>query len=153
MYLGLLKEQQNFLLTPTGARIAIIMICLWAWTGYYTVLILSSYQHINPLLYKSGQLDGANSVQTFMYITLPTIKPVVLFSSILLFGGIFQLISEIMIVSKGGPEESTLTLAYYVYRLSFEYAPQFGYATTISLIILLFSLVTTIIQYLMRGKQ
>ena len=37
MYLGLLKEQQNFLLTPTGARIAIIMICLWAWTGYYTV--------------------------------------------------------------------------------------------------------------------
>ena len=153
MYLGLLKEQQNFLLTPTGARIAIIMICLWAWTGYYTVLILSSYQHINPLLYKSGQLDGANSVQTFMYITLPTIKPVVLFSSILLFGGIFQLISEIMIVSKGGPEESTLTLAYYVYRLSFEYAPQFGYATTISLIILFFSLVTTIIQYLMRGKQ
>lgn len=140
-------ESYNYLLTPYGARIAVILLCLWAWTGYYTIFILSGLQNIDRSMYESAIIDGANSFQTLRYITIPAISPVLLFVSVLIFGAMFQMITEIMILTKGGPAESTLTLAYYAYRLSFEYAPQFGYATTVSVVILILSIASTFILF------
>ena len=126
-------------LTPTGARIAICIVCVWAWSGYYTLLLLSAMQSIDPLVYKAAKLDDLNGWQIIYKITLPIIMPVVLFCSVLLSGGIFQLFAEVMIISKGGPEHSTITLSYYIYQLCFEYVPQFGYAACIAIVIFIIS--------------
>lgn len=143
---NVITEANNYLLTATGARIAIIIVCIWAWTGYYTMLILSAMQNINPLLYKAAKIDGASDFQVLTKVSLPLLKPIILLSSVMLSGGIFQLFTEVFIISRGGPEETTLTLAYYIYRLCFEYASQFGYAASIGIIIFLISSIAGFIQ-------
>lgn len=144
--LNIISVPHNFLLTISGSRLAIIIVCIWAWTGYYTLLLISGLQSVDPTLYKAAKIDGANGLQILFRVTLPSIKPLLLFSSVLLSGGVFQLFAEIMIISRGGPEESTLTLAYYIYRLCFEYVPQFGYAATIALFIFVISALISIAQ-------
>jgi len=145
-------EPTNYLLAPSGARLAIVIVCIWAWSGYYTMLLLSAMQSVDPLVYKAARLDGLNNFQILYKITLPIIKPVVLFCSVLLSGGIFQLFAEVMVISKGGPEHSTITLSYYIYRLCFEYVPQFGYAASIAILIFLISGTIGFVQ-LKLGEQ
>lgn len=98
-------------------------------------------------------MDSANDWQIFFNITLPSLKPIIIFSSILLTGTVFQLFSEVMIISKGGPLNSTITLAYYIYRLSFEYTPQFGYASAIAVLLLAISLIFSIAQSFFWNKK
>ncbi len=137
----------NYLLTPFGARIAIIIVCIWAWSGYYTMFLLSAMQSIDPFVLKVAKLDGLNNFQILYKIKLPIIKPIILFCSILLFGSIFQLFVEVMIISKGGPEGSTVTLSYYIYTLCFQYVPQFGYAASIAILIFIISGVVAFFQF------
>lgn len=145
-------ESVNYLLTPFGARIAIVIVCIWAWSGYFTMLLLSAMQGVDPIVYKAAKLDGLNGFQILYKITLPIIKPVALLCSVILSGGIFQLFAEVMIISKGGPEHSTITLSYYIYQLCFVYVPQFGYAASIAIIIFLISGTIGFIQ-LKIGEQ
>lgn len=142
----------NYLLTPIGARFAIITVCIWAWGGYYTMIILSAMQSVDPLIYKAAKIDGLNNRQILWRVTLPILKPVLLFCSVLLSSGIFQLFAEVMIISRGGPEHSTLTLSYYIYQLCFEYVPQFGYAASIAIMIFLISGILGFVQ-LKAGEQ
>jgi len=136
----------NYLLTPIGANIAIIVVCIWAWSGYYTILLLSAMQSIDPLIYKAARIDGIGTFKILYKITLPILSPVLLFCSVMLSGGVFQLFAEILIISKGGPEHSTITLAYYLYQLCFQYIPQFGYAVSIGILILFISGIIGFIQ-------
>lgn len=151
--LNLIDEPISFLLTETGARIAIAFVCIWAWTGFHTLLFLSSMQNTDPLLYKVARVDGANAIQTFFRITLPSIRHIVIFSSILLFGSAFQLFAEVSLISKGGPGGATLTLSYYIYRLCFEYVPQFGYATAVGILIFVISAIISFVQLKVGGKN
>lgn len=95
-------EFTNYLLTTDGARIAIVIVCIWAWSGYFTLLMLSGMQSINPQVYKIAKIDGLSPFKTTFKVTLPIVKPVVLLSSVILTGGIFQLFAEVMIISQGG---------------------------------------------------
>lgn len=151
--LNLIDEPISFLLTDSGARIAIALVCIWAWTGFHTLLFLSSMQNTDTLLYKAARVDGANSIQSFFRITLPSIKHIIVFSSILLLGSAFQLFAEVSIISKGGPGGATLTLSYYIYRLCFEYVPQFGYAAAVGILIFVISAVISFIQLKVGGKD
>jgi len=147
MRFGIVSDPTNYLLTPLGARIAIVIVCLWAWTGFYTLLFLSSLQNINPIIYKIAKADGANFFQIFLKITLPHLKFIILLSSVLLIGGAFQLFAEITIISRGGgPEHSTITLAYYIFQLSFAFVPQFGYAISIGILIFVISAFSCFVQ-------
>lgn len=145
-------EFTNYLLTTDGARIAIVIVCIWAWSGYFTLLMLSGMQSINPQVYKIAKIDGLSPFKTTFKVTLPIVKPVVLLSSVILTGGIFQLFAEVMIISQGGPEYATITLSYYIYRLCFEYVPQFGYAAAIAILIFVISGTVGFIQ-LKLGEQ
>lgn len=151
--LNLIDEPINLLLTETGAQIAIAFVCIWAWIGFHTLLFLSSMQNIDPLLYKAARVDGTNVIQSFFRITLPSIKHIIVFSSILLLGSAFQLFAEVSIISKGGPGGATLTLAYYIYRICFEYVPQFGYAAAIGILIFVISAVISFVQLKAGGKN
>lgn len=146
-------ELKNRLLTSSGARLAIAIVCVWAWTGYYTLLILSAMQSIDPLIFKMARIDGLNDRQILLKIIFPIIKPVIMFCSVLLSGGIFQLFAEVMIISKGGPEHSTMTLSLYIYQLCFEYVPQFGYAACVAMLIFFVSGIIGVFQLKLGEKQ
>ena len=151
--IGFNNTTTNYLFLPLGARTAIVMVCIWAWTGYYTMLILSAMQNIDPILYKSSIMDGANARQILFRVTIPVLKTVILLCSVLLAGGIFQLFAEVMIITKGGPQQSTLTLAYYIYMLCFNYVPQYGYAASIGAVMFLISVVLSIVQIIIGERE
>ena len=137
----------NYLLTPLGARIAIVVVCIWAWSGYYTMLMLSAMQSIDPIVRRAAKVDGLSRSRILYKIVLPIILPVVLLCSILLFGGIFQLFAEVMVITRGGPAGSTMTLSLYMYQLSFQFVPQFGYAASIAVLIFLISSIVGFVQF------
>ena len=88
-------------------------------TGYNAIIILSGLQNISADLYEAASIDGATRIEQFFKITLPCVKPVLLFSVILSVNGILQLFTEPNLITGGGPVNGTLTIVQYLYNSGF----------------------------------
>jgi len=82
-----------------------------------------------------------------LFITVPLLKPVILFTTVTSTIGTLQLFDEAMNITNGGPANSTMTLSLYIYNLSFSYVPNFGYAATVSYVIVVLSAVLAVVQF------
>jgi lactose/L-arabinose transport system permease protein len=91
----------------------------WRWTGYNAVILLSGLQNIPKDLYDAASVDGAGSVTRFFRITVPLLRPVLLFCTVLGTIGTLQLFTEPFILTGGGPNNATLTSFYYIYDTGF----------------------------------
>jgi lactose/L-arabinose transport system permease protein len=105
-------------------------------------------------------MDGANKIQQFFYITIPMLKPIIVFTTIMSTIGTLQLFDEPMNLSSGGvtassigPGNSLLTLSVYIYNLAFKYMPNFGYAAAVSYVIVFFAAILTVIQFKVAGEK
>lgn len=139
---------------PGTATFVLILAMIWRWTGYNMIFYLSAMQNISGDLYEAASIDGASSSQGFFKITLPLLKPMILFTTVMSTIGTLQLFDEPMNFSAGGttasmvgPDNCFLTLSVYIYNLCFKYTPKFGYAATVSYAILIIVAVLTIIQF------
>jgi len=139
---------------PGTATFVLILAMIWRWTGYNMIFYLSAMQNISGDLYEAASIDGATSSQGFFKITLPLLKPMILFTTVMSTIGTLQLFDEPMNFSAGGttasmvgPDNCFLTLSVYIYNLCFKYTPKFGYAATVSYAILIIVAVLTIIQF------
>lgn len=144
---GLINEPIGWLLTPVLARISIIIAITWRWTGYNMIFYLSALQNIDDGIYESARIDGANALQIFFKITVPLLKPIILFTSIMSTIGTLQLFDETFQITNGGPGHATLTLSQYIFNLMFVFSPDFGYAATVSYTILVMVLTLSIFQF------
>lgn len=117
------------------ARIVIMLIMTWRWTGYNMIIILAGLQGIPDDYYEAARIDGANAIQQFIHITIPMLKPVILFSTILSTIGTLNLFTEPYLLTNGGPNNSTISLGLYIYRQAFQ-SVNLTYAATISVAIL-----------------
>src|SRR5258708_3809056 len=98
-----------------GARVSLCLLIIWAWLGYNMVLMLAGLQTIPADLTEAAQIDGANSGQAFMYITIPLMRPVLTFSIVLSTMGSFGLFTEVSILTNGaGPMNATITPIAYI---------------------------------------
>jgi lactose/L-arabinose transport system permease protein len=104
---------------PFWARVLIILALTWRWTGYNAVILLSGLQNIPKDLYDAASVDGAGSVVRFLRITVPLLRPVILFCTVLGTIGTLQLFTEPYILTSGGPANATLTTFYYIYDTGF----------------------------------
>lgn len=145
--IGFLDLPISWLQDPFWAKIVIIIALLWRWTGYNMLFYLSALQNINEEIYEAARIDGANVIQQFRYITLPLLKPIILFTAIQSTISTIQLFDEPLNITNGGPANSTMTVSMYIYKLGFEYLPNFGYAATVSYIVMLIIVVLSIIQF------
>ncbi|MCK9191634.1 MAG: sugar ABC transporter permease [Sphaerochaetaceae bacterium] len=139
---------------PGTATFVLILAMIWRWTGYNMIFYLSAMQNISGDLYEAASIDGASSSQGFFKITLPLLKPMILFTTVMSTIGTLQLFDEPMNFSAGGttasmvgPDNCFLTLSVYIYNLCFKYTPKFGYAATVSYAILIIVAILTIIQF------
>lgn len=132
---------------PFWARVLMIIAITWRWTGYNMIFYLSALQNVDPGIYEAARIDGASPIQQFFKITIPMLKPVILFTSITSTIGTLQLFDEPMNLTGGGPGNATTTISQYIYNLSFEYTPNFGYAAAVSYSIVVFVVILTIIQF------
>lgn len=149
----LISEPINWITDPFWAKVTIIIAITWRWTGYNMIFYLSSLQNIDRSIYEAAKIDGATSIQQFFRITIPMLKPIILFTSITSTIGTLQLFDEPMNITKGGPGDATMTISQYIYNLSFEYSPDFGYAATVSYVIVILVVIFSILQFKAAGDR
>ncbi len=146
MNLNLISSPINWIGQPWTARILIVLALTWRWTGYNMIFYLAGLQNINPTIYEAAKIDGANAWTRFTKITIPLLKPIILLTTIMSTNGTLQIFDETQILTNGGPANATLSLSQYIYRLSFQYSPRFGYAAAISYVIFLLVAILAFIQ-------
>ncbi|MFC0469200.1 carbohydrate ABC transporter permease [Halalkalibacter kiskunsagensis] len=153
MNLAIISQPIQWMTDPFWAKITIIIAITWRWTGYNMIFYLSALQNIDNSIYEAAKIDGANAFQQFFKITIPMLKPIILFTSIVSTIGTLQLFDEVMNITGGGPGNATLTISQYIYNLSFEYTPDFGYAATVSYAIVVMIVFFSIIQFKVAGDK
>ncbi len=151
--LGILSTGYNFLGHPNSARIVIILALIWRWTGYNMVFYLSGLQNIEYSVYEAAKIDGASPFQSFFRITIPLLKPTILLTAIMSTNGTLQLFDESVNLTNGGPANATITMSHYIYNVSFKYGPNFGYAASMSYLILILVAVLAFIQLKVGDKR
>lgn len=153
LQLNLISQPLNWISDPVLAKVTIILAITWRWTGYNMIFYLSALQNVDKSIYEAARIDGASSMQQFFFITIPLLKPIILFTSIVSTIGTLQLFDEVMNITNGGPGDATVTISMYIYNLSFEYTPDFGYAATVSYVVLLLVVVFSLLQFKVAGDD
>ena len=129
-----------------AARFVIIIALVWRWTGYNMVFYLAGLQNIDQSIYEASRIDGATAFQQFFKITIPLLKPTILLTAIMSTSGTLQLFDESVNLTAGGPGKSTMTLAHYIFNISFVETPKFNYAAALSVFILISVAILSAIQ-------
>ena len=153
MKIHVLEEPIAWITDPVFAKILIIIAITWRWTGYNMVFYLSGLQGIDDSIYEAADIDGATSVQKFFRITLPMLKPIILFTTINSTIGTLQLFDEPMNITQGGPANATITISQYIYNILFKYSPDFGYAAAVSYVIVVLIVVLSFVQMKVGDKD
>ncbi len=156
----IIKEPIRWLLDPFWAKVTLIIALTWRWTGYNMMFYLAGLQNIPTEVYEAAEIDGASRTVQFFKITIPLLRPIILFTTITSTIGTLQLFDEPMNLAAGvvtgssvGPGNSLLTPSVYIYNVCFKYSPNFGYASAISYVIVLIAAVLAIIQFKVAGER
>ena len=134
--LGLINSPIAFILDPVWAKFVIIIALIWRYSGYYMIFFLSALQNTDKSVYEAAKIDGANFRQSFFKITMPILKPIIFLTSIMAVTNTLQLFDEVVNLTGGGPGNATRTISEYIYDLSFNYVPNYGYAAAVSYVVL-----------------
>ncbi|HFN6378598.1 TPA: carbohydrate ABC transporter permease [Streptococcus pneumoniae] len=124
---------QPFLTSPKQAMYAIVFVSAWQGAGYQMLLFLGGMQNIPQDVYEAAELDGFSKWAQFRYITMPLLKPTTLFVLLTTLISAFKLIVQPMVMTQGGPLNSTITMVYYIYQQGFT-DRLVGYSSSIALV-------------------
>ena len=132
---GLLDTPINFLNDARVALKVIMSMNIWSTVPFFMTIYLAGLQEIPKSIYEAAEVDGANAVQRFFYVTIPQLKPITTFVLLMGIVGTFQMFDQAFIFSNGsgGPENSTLTVALLIYRNAFGQNNTMGYAAAMSI--------------------
>jgi ABC-type sugar transport system permease subunit len=145
-YLGKLGiPRQQFLNSPKTAMQSIALMDVWRGVGFYTVVFLAGLQNIAREYYEAALIDGANSLQQMLKITIPLLNPTIVLAVVLNCIWGFQIFMQPFLMTAGGPLNSTWTPVYLLYRESFQYL-RLGYGTAMGIVLTVIILIVTVIQ-------
>jgi ABC-type sugar transport system permease subunit len=130
---------------PWWARITLGLLMIWAWLGYNTVIMLAGMQTIPAEIGEAALVDGASRTQIFFRITIPLLRPVIIFAVTLSIIGTFQMFTEPYILTGGGPIRATETPMMEIFSNTFT-ALKFGYAAAMSYVYFAIIVVITLVQ-------
>ncbi|AEE95968.1 carbohydrate ABC transporter permease [Mahella australiensis] len=143
-------EGPGWLMDESWSKPALIIMSLWG-VGGSMIIYLAGLQDIPISLYEAATIDGANSWKQFWKITLPMLSPTIFFNLITGIIGGFQVFTQAYIMTAGGPVNSTLFYALYLYRKAFQ-DTQMGYASAMAWILLIITLLLTILVFKTSNK-
>lgn len=153
MKMNLIDTPIPWVTDPFWARVLIIVAITWRWTGYNMVFYLSGIQSIDDSIYEAAEIDGAGIMRKFRSITLPMLKPIILFTTINSTIGTLQLFDEPMNITAGGPANATITISQYIYNILFKYTPNFGYGAALSYVVVVMIVLLSFIQMKVGDKN
>jgi multiple sugar transport system permease protein len=131
---------------------ALILLSIWKGTPAYMIIYLAGLRSIPVEYYEAAQIDGANWVQRLWYITLPLLRPVMLYVAVISIIVAFQVFSPAYLLTRGGPGSATRVLPIFIFQNAFEYL-KMGYASAASLVLLLTLLGLTLVQFRLLGAR
>jgi ABC-type sugar transport system permease subunit len=135
----------TFFSSPVEALATVAAVNTWRYTGMVSLLFLAGMQRIPRSLYEAAILDGVSEWKMFRRITLPLLRPVMLFVLVTSVTGAFQTFDTIAVATNGGPAGSTRVIVYYIYENAFKYH-RMGYACAMSVALLLIMMLYTAAQ-------
>lgn len=148
----LLGTYINYLTKPETALLVIGVLTGWLNSGMNFLYFSSGLASIDDALYESGQVDGANGFQQFLYITIPSLKPTLFFVIVTNIINAFQGFGQINILTKGGPGQATNVIVYDIYRNAFMNY-RYGFASAESVILFIIVMLLTIVMFKLRRKE
>lgn len=147
-FLGLFGiETIYWLADPNWAMLAVLITNAWQWMGFFIILILAAILAIPKEMNEASEIDGTTGFQRAIYITVPLIKPIISVVVMLSIAGAMKVIDIVLVMTKGGPIGSTEVMASYMVSKAIRYS-EYGYGTSLSIIIFAFALVLTAIYQL-----
>ncbi|HXL01803.1 MAG TPA: sugar ABC transporter permease [Candidatus Atribacteria bacterium] len=119
---------------PNLALLSIILLSAWRYIGVDALYFLAGLRSLPSEIFESAAIDGANRFQTFMYITVPLLRPITIFVIVITVISSYQLFTEPFLLTGGGPGDATLTPALYLYQRGFSFL-DLGYAASMGLVL------------------
>ncbi|ALS37916.1 multiple sugar transport system permease protein [Enterococcus rotai] len=141
-----------WLTDPSTSKLSLIIIAVWKAIGLNMLIFLAAIQGIPKEYYEAAEMDGANKWQQILKITIPLLKFSIFFVTVTTLIGWFQFFDEPFVMTKGGPLDSTLSVALFIYQRGFQYN-KFGYAAAGSVILFIAIIIVTSIQMKIQTKQ
>ena len=138
-------DPQPFIYSAKQALPSIAFMSIWQGAGYQMLIFLGGLQAISPSLYEAAEIDNASAWAKFRYITLPALKPILIFVFITITIGAFKMVVQPMVMTGGGPSYSTYTLVYDIYQTG-TVNWEIGTASAMSIVFAIFVIILTIIQ-------
>ncbi|WP_406222404.1 carbohydrate ABC transporter permease [Streptomyces canus] len=148
--LGLVDDPVSFLGTPTSALLSTVFLVVWKFAGFYMLILLVGLQRIPHELYEAARMDGASRGQIFRSITLPLLRPSLALSLLLCVTGSLLAFDQFFVLTKGGPDNSTVTVVQLIYREAFQRL-DLGTAAALSILVLAALLLLNALQF--RGLR
>ncbi len=146
-------ERQPFFASPDQSLATVAAVNIWRNMGLVAMLFLAGLQHIPRSLYEAAAMEGASEWQVFRRITLPLLRPVMVFVLVTSVTGAIQIFDTVAVTTKGGPEDSTKVVVAYIVDNAFGYL-KMGYASAMSIVLCAVLLVYTAVQMrLLRADQ
>ena len=146
---SIVDPQIRWLSSSNTALTAVVIMSAWQWTGFNTVLFLAGLQNIPGELYEAATVDGANSWQKFLKITLPLLAPTTFFvltTTVIQSMQVFEQVFILIPTNPAGPDNSTLTIVLYLYQKGFQRFEQ-GYASAIAWVLFILIFAVTMYQF------
>ncbi len=147
----IISQPLGFLNSKTTSMLCLMFITLWQGLGYYMMMYLAGLQGIPSELSEAAQIDGANAWQVISRIKIPLLKPYVWFCSLNSIISAIGVFDVVFVLTKGGPNDSTMVINYYSYTKAFEDF-QFGYAAAIGMVQAIVTSIISIIVFV-YGKK
>jgi multiple sugar transport system permease protein len=138
-------EPISWLGSTTWAMPVLILLSIWKQLGFNMVVFLAGLQAIPPSRYEAAEIDGANAWQQFWHITLPGLRPTLIFATITTAIFTLRSFEQVYVVTGGGPLNSTNLLVYYIYQEAFAQF-DFGYAAAAATVLLAVALILVYLQ-------
>ena len=150
--LHLTADNVPWLNTRWGGMTVAMMLGIWKGVGWNLVVFLAALQSVPAELYEAADMDGCSGLSKFFYITLPSIKPTILFALVMLTIGGFNVFTSIKMITDGKPMHQTETVLTWVYYKAFS-TGQFGYAAALSFIVAVVLMILAYFQFKTMKSQ
>ncbi len=136
----------SFLGSPDAALASTLFLIVWRYAGFYMLLMLVGLQAIPGDIYEAARMDGASRWHTFSKITIPLLKPTLALTTILCVTGSLLAFEQFYILTKGGPDNSTITVVQLIYSVAFQGQNDLGVAAALSVLVLAALVVVNVVQ-------
>jgi multiple sugar transport system permease protein len=143
----------TFLGSPDAALWSTIFLIVWRYAGFYMLLMLVGLQGIPEQMYEAARIDGASKWQIFRSITIPLLKPTLALTTVMCVTGSLLAFEQFYILTKGGPDNSTITVVQLVYNIAFQGPNNLGVAGALSVIVLGGLILINIVQIRAFSKK